>query len=148
MKVVTLPTGGTASFRDPEEILGRGKKALRGALMSAFGLVNKVPAFQEGKREDETNDEFVARLGDEIAKAQLDPADFEALENVREAAVIAQLDSWSLGIPLPTMRTLATLNGDLYDALLAAVGNVPGEALGAGFSENSDPESPTPDSES
>ena len=145
-KTVTLPTGGQAVFRPPDMLLGRGKKTIRAALIAAAGLMTKVPAFTDGLQEDETPEQYLARLGTQISEAHLEATDFEALQTMREAAVIAQLDSWTLDIPKPTMRTIGDLPGDLYDALIEAAGETTAATLGAGFQENDDPESPTTNS--
>jgi hypothetical protein len=147
MKTVTLPTGAEATFRDPSEILGRGKKIILGATMASIGVLTQVPALQEGRRGDETPEQFIDRLGKEVAQAALNAENYEAIQSLKEAAVVAQLASWTLPLPLPTMETIGDLPVALYDALVEAVGEITPQTLGQGFEENSNPDSPTNDSE-
>lgn len=146
MRDVVLPTGATATFRSSNEILGRGKKVIIAAALASMGVLTQVPALQGGKREDESPEEFVDRLGKEVAHASLNPSNYEAIQALKEAAVVAQLASWTLPLPLPTLDTIGDLPGALYDALLGAVSEITPETIGQGFEDNSDPTSPTPDS--
>lgn len=154
MRTIELPGGHQATLRDDTEMLGRGKRVMRAAMMGAAGLYQKLPSLQEGAMLSEglTPDEqaaaaeqMMAKVSDEIRAARLTASDFEALEGLREAAVVALFESWTLPLPRPTMETIGTLDGATYDALLAGVGALPTAAL-SGFGETADPESPTNDS--
>lgn len=149
MKTVELPGGHTATLRDDNEMLGRGKRTMRAAMMGAAGLYAKLPTLQAGPPKDPEADgaAFMSQVSDEIRAAHLDASDWEALERLREASVVALFESWTLPLPAPTMETIGTLDGDTYDALLQGVGALPTAAL-SGFTESGDPETPTSDSAS
>lgn len=144
MKTVELPGGYTATLRDPDEMLGKGKRVMRSAILAAAALYARVPALAEGRREDESDDEYGIRVAEDIGKAHLSPTDLEALERLREASVVALFESWTHPTVPPTMETLGDLDGDTYDALLAGVGAIPKvDQVGI---VSSDPNSPTNDS--
>jgi hypothetical protein len=57
-----------------------------------------------------------------------------AWDNVREAAAVALLKSWTLDRPLPTLETIGDLPDDLYEALLDEVGGVSAADIETDFS--------------
>lgn len=123
---VEIP-GGTAVLREPHEMRGRDRNLIKAAAMAASSAIAKMPAdVQEGKREGESDEDAALRLSARTAELHLTRQEAAALLELREAAMIASLVSWTRDEPLPTMDTLGDLPGDLYDALDAAIGGAAG----------------------
>lgn len=124
MNTVDIP-GGTATFRDKEDLRGRDRNLIKAASMAASNALQKMPEeVQVGKLEGESEDEAAERLAPLAAAADLTWQESLALLELRQATVIAMLASWTLNKPLPTMDTMGDLAADLYDALEAAIGGV------------------------
>jgi len=122
---VELP-GGFAILRDQEELRGRDRNLIKAAAMAAGPAIEKMPdAVSEGKLEGESEEDMQARLGSEMGDVHLTWQESLALLELRQATVVAVLQSWSLPDPLPTMETIGDLPADLYDALDAAIGGLP-----------------------
>lgn len=151
MRTISLPNDATAELYDAKEVKGRGRKLVRAAMIAAGPLLAQLPsqAFAPGT-EGESPQQQAERMNAVLAKATISPEQAEALDTLREAAVLAQLVSWSLPQPIPTTREeLEDLDGLLFDALLAAVSDTVTEvAKGEDFGINPDPSSPTSGSES
>lgn len=142
-QTVEIP-GGTAVLRGKEELRGRDRTLVKAAFMAASNALDKLPkSVMDGKREDETQEQAVLRLSRDMAGVALTWQESLALLEVRQATVVALLESWTLDRPLPTMATIGDLPGDLYDALDEAIGGVAGLASGVNFEPTPDEESPT-----
>jgi hypothetical protein len=143
-KSVEIP-GGYAILRDRDELRGRDRNLIRAAAMAAAGAIAKMPeTVQEGAKEGETDEETAKRLEGEIGTLDLTWQESLSLLELRQATMIACLESWTLPQPLPTMDTVGDLPAELYDALDAAIGGVT-TAISAAtdFDENPDHDSPT-----
>ena len=140
-KEITIP-GGKAFFR--EKYTGRGIKLMRSAGLSAASNLSEYPELFEPARRGESEEERTERLGK--IKLRIDPIQAQFWDNMREATVLASLESWTLDLPLPTStEELEELDGDLYEALLDAVGGMSAKDLETNFNptgEKLDPNSP------
>lgn len=129
---VEIP-GGKAFFK--EKHTGAGKKKLRAAALSAATNLSDYPELFEPGPPNETDEQRTERLAPALAGMRLTPLQAEVWDNMREATVIATLESWTLDGPIPsTIEALENLDGDLYDALLDAVGGVSAQQLETDFS--------------
>ena len=116
---VTIP-GGTAFFRDPADMRERHRRVIRTAFAPMAGAFEKVPrdiaerAVGEGDAAQAARQQAGAIVAAAMARTRLDA---NALLEMRDAVIVALLESWTLRDPLPTMETLGDLPPDLYDAL-------------------------------
>jgi len=117
--------GGTATLRDTLTI--RERRAIQRIALDAMGLANQLTS-------------------DSVA---LQPKDAELLmttqDKMADATLVAYLQAWSLDKPLPTLDTIDEMDGDVYDAITAAIEKKGGVA-GVDTSPNKNKESPTSDS--
>lgn len=129
-KELTLPSGEKAYFR--EKPTGNGKKKLRGAGISVATNLSDYPELFE-TREGESDEDRATRMA--AIKMRLTPEQGEFLDVIREATVLALLESWTLDRPLPkTAEELGEIDGDDYDALLDFVMEIPGATKDTDFS--------------
>lgn len=119
---IAIP-GGKVYFREKQT--GRGKKLLRAAGISVATNLSEYPELLEPPREGESPEARAERI--DALRVRLTPQQAEFLDNIREATVLALLESWTLDKPLPrTVDELESLDEDLYDALLDSVMEIPG----------------------
>ncbi|HVA08723.1 MAG TPA: hypothetical protein VNG12_18470 [Acidimicrobiales bacterium] len=126
MKDVTIP-GGTAKLRDEGDLTPRQKKALKDAAFAVGPVYQRLRA-QGTERA--------------LQESSLSATDLRRIRELKEATVCALLDSWSLDAPLPTESTIADLETELYDALVALIEAEP-DNTATDFSVNPDPKAPT-----
>jgi hypothetical protein len=114
--------GGKATLRDTLTI--RERREIQRIALDAMGLANQL-------------------TGDSVA---LQPKDAELLmttqDKMADATLIAYLKEWTLGKPLPTLDTIDEMDGDVYDAITAAIEKNSALA-GVDTSPAKDPLSPT-----
>jgi hypothetical protein len=114
--------GGTATLRDTLTI--RERRAIQRIALDAMGLANQLTS-------------------DSVA---LQPKDAELLmttqDKMADATLIAYLQAWSFDKPLPTLDTIDEMDGDVYDAITAAIEKNSALA-GVDTSPAKDPASPT-----
>jgi hypothetical protein len=141
---VDIP-GGYAILRDQSELRGRDRMLIKAAAMAAAPAIEKMPdSVTEGGPDDEDPATAQTRIAAEMAQVQLTWQESMALLELRQATMIACLQSWSLDRPLPTMDTVGDLPADLYDALDTAIGGVTTAiAAATDFDANPDQASPT-----
>lgn len=124
-RTVEIP-GGSAVLRDPGELTERQRRRVRSALFAVAA--------------DALGD--VAPDGTAPQTVHLTAGMGERMFEIRDAAIIASLVSWTLEAPLPTVESVQDLPADLYDTLaVETAGLVSG--LGVDFNPTPDPESPT-----
>lgn len=124
MKVVQI-MGGTALIREQADLRGRDRMLIKAAAMAAASAIEKMPdSVREGQQEGETEEEAQKRMAQEVGALDLTIGESMALLELRQATMIACLDSWTLNLPLPTFDNVGDLPADLYDALDAAIGGV------------------------
>jgi hypothetical protein len=130
------PSGGKAYFRESgvDRIPGRSTKIIKAAAMAALTSLAEFPEFFQDPLPGEATDARDARLAERFAGRSLTTEQAMVLDNVREAAAAAMIDSWTLNKPLPTLATIGNLDGDLYEALLDAIGGISAAALSEDFS--------------
>src|SRR6185437_11261279 len=114
--------GGTATFRDPEDLTERGRRLMLTAIMPLQSIASKIPErlvrLAAGKGpEAEAAQAEVERLANATSITRQEAA---ASLEVRDAAIIALLQSWTLEDPLPTIDNLLDLGGPLLRALESA----------------------------
>lgn len=140
MRQVEIP-GGTATFRDADDLTGRQADLIEAAMMTIAPLFVRLPALERG--EDETEEAFGRRADEAFAALGLTLAESSALLECRRAMVFATLDSWTIDRPVPkSMDEVADLPRSLVSALNAAVGGRMMQ-VGTDYSPDVDPESPT-----
>jgi hypothetical protein len=111
--------GGTATFRDPEDLTERGRRLVMTTIMPLQSLARKVPqalreaAEGKGPAAEEAKLE-IERLGRETAVTRQEAA---ASMEIRDAVIVALLQSWTLDEPLPTIDNLLDLPGPLFRVL-------------------------------
>lgn len=125
-RTVVIP-GGSAVLRDPGEMTERQRRAVRGPLLAVAA--------------DLTGGEIPAD-GHAPETVHLTPGVGGLIFQIRDAAIVAALISWTLELPLPTLESVQDLPGDVYDALVKETEGV-FTGLGVDFSPSPDPESPT-----
>lgn len=137
---VKIP-GGEAVLREPEEMRGRDRLVVKAAAVAASAALAKVPDGVYEERPGESSEDRDKRLREAFEDVDWDYAEALAIQELRQATVVARLVSWTLPEPLPTMGTIGDLPGDLYDALVEAAG---GEvSLGTDFEATPDRDRPT-----
>ena len=113
--------GGKATLRDTITI--RERREIQRIALDAMGLANQLS-------------------GDSVA---LQPKDAELLmttqDKMADATLIAYLKEWTLKSPLPTLDTIVEMDGDVYDAITAAIEK--NSLTGVDTSPAKDPLSPT-----
>ena len=146
---VDIP-GGFAILREQDELRGRDRLLIKAAAMAAAPAIEKMPAtVREGQQEGESDEDAQARIASEVGSLQLTWQESMALLELRQATMIACLQSWSLDLPLPTMASVGDLDADLYDALDAAIGGVTtAVAAATDFEAQPGKENPTGNSKS
>jgi hypothetical protein len=146
MRTVPIP-GGTATLRESDDL-----RAMDADLIEEFAAVcaptfAKMPdEVMEGKREGETDEEALARLGPLMAAVQFTREEARAMLGLRRASIIACLESWTRPEPVPaTVEELGLLPRAVVAALDKEIGGV-GAILqpSVDFSPSTDPDSPTP----
>jgi hypothetical protein len=142
---VEIP-GGFATLREAADFRGKDRNVVKAAAMAATPTILKMPeVVREGPLEGETPEETAERLAPFMEGVPLDMDDTQALIQLRQATMVATLESWTLDLPLPTtMKAMGELPGDLYDALDAANGGITTAVANAtNFDESPDKDSPT-----
>lgn len=148
MRDVEIP-GGTAKFLETsgenrDEIPGRAVKLIKASSLAAMTQLADYPELFEplrtvedesGEKRPETADERQARLAPVLKGLRLTTEQAMAFDNMREATVVATLHSWTLDRRLPTLETIGDLDGELYGALLEAVGGVSAAELEETFED-------------
>ena len=136
--------GGQAVFRDMEDMRGRDRNLIKAAAAAATGYFSKLPPeVMEPGPEGETPEEMVARTTPLLEGLAFTWQENLAMLELRQATVVAMLQSWTLDRPLPTMDTIGDLEGDLYDSLDEAIGGVTTAiAQGVDLEPSPDPDSP------
>src|ERR1019366_5494029 len=144
---VDIP-GGTAVFleRGQDEIPGRAMKLIRAATVAAMSELSDFPQLLEPPVEGETTEARTERLRPFLEGIRLSTNQAMAWDNMREAAAVALLKSWTLDRPLPTLATIGDLPEELYDTLLEAVGGFSAAEVKTNFAPTGPGESPTGDS--
>ena len=119
--IIEIP-GGKATLRDTLTI--RERREIQRIALDAMGLANQL-------------------TGTSVA---LQPKDAELLmttqDKMADATLIAYLKEWTLKSPLPTLETITEMDGDVYDAITAAIEKNSALA-GVDTSPAKDPASPT-----
>ena len=116
------PNGGKAFFSEKDT--GAGRKKLRAAGVSARMNLAEFPELFEPRREGESEEARAERI--EAMRIKLTPEQAEFIDTLKEATVLAQLQSWTLEIPVPkSVAELEALDGDLYDFLLESTVETP-----------------------
>ena len=119
--IIEIP-GGKATLRDTLTI--RERREIQRIALDAMGLANQLS-------------------GTSVA---LQPKDAELLmttqDKMADATLIAYLKEWTLKSPLPTLETITEMDGDVYDAITAAIEKNSALA-GVDTSPAKDPASPT-----
>ncbi|HEX7355317.1 MAG TPA: hypothetical protein VF288_10855 [Mycobacteriales bacterium] len=145
-RTIDLP-GGSATLRDAEEISGAGRKLVRAAAIAASSAFAKLPTeVTEPPKGTESAEERAARAAaveDAMKAVEFSLSEALALETLREVSAVVSVAAWTLPYPAPSMSNIGELPGDVYDALLTAVGAVPDGALDTDFSPTTDASSPT-----
>lgn len=149
MRTVEIP-GGTAAFRDADELTGRQSDLIEAATMSVAAVFAKIPDISTERVEGETDESYAQRVND-TANEAFETVNWSLDESMRliewrRAMVFATLDSWTIDRPLPkTMDELADLPGPLARALNAAVGGAMMQVGVDYTSPDPEPDSPTID---
>ncbi len=148
MKTVDIP-GGQATFREQgvDRVTGRQAKILRAAALAAATAFDGLPEILFGGPDDETDAQRDERVRKALARQKQSALTIEqamTLDNSREAAVVALLESWTLDEPLPTLDTIGELDSDLYDALVDYVGGVSSMSFNENFSVQPKVDNSTP----
>lgn len=141
MRTVEIP-GGTAVFRDAEELRARDADLIEAAAYAAAPALERLPQEALQPVEGEAEADAAARFGEAVKEAGFSLDEWLLLTQMRRATIVATLESWSLPQPLPTMATIGDLSRDLIAALDQAIGGVPVQAQ-TDFSVDPDTESPT-----
>lgn len=137
MKEVEIP-GGTAQVREAADLTPRQKKRLRDAALAAGPALGRLGA---------------TGTDGYIQDSSLSAADMRRLRELQETTVCVQLASWTLTEageggeerprPLPTEATIADLDTELYQGLIAAIDAVPARDSSLDFAVSPDPKAPT-----
>ena len=113
--------GGTATLKDTLTI--RERREIQHIALAAMSLANQLS-------------------GTSVA---LNPTDAALLmdtqDKMADATLIAYIVSWTLDKPLPTLDTIDEMDGDVYDAITAAIEK--NRLTGVDTSPAKDPRSPT-----
>jgi len=141
MRTVEVP-GGQAILREQADLRGRDRRCIVAATAAAAPAIAKLPD-DPARADGETEADWAARREAQLAEVRLTRQEAEALLDLKEAAAVALLASWTLEQPLPTLETIGDLPADLYDALVDSVGGAPSATLSAAFAP-SPPGSDTP----
>jgi len=146
---VEIP-GGFAILRETNELRGRDRMLIKAAAIAASSAIEKMPeTVREGQQKDETEEQAKVRMAQEMSSLDLNITEAMSLLELRQATMIATLESWTLNLPLPTMETVGDLPADLYDALDDAIGGVStAMAVATDFEPQPGKENPTGNSES
>lgn len=139
--------GGRATFWEPsdEDMPGRGVKVLKAAAAAAVSQLAEFPEIFEPPREGETAEQRTERLSERLNGMALNIDQAMALDNLREATVVATLKSWTLDRRLPTLDTVGDLPHELYEALLELVGGMSAAQLEENFNPTGDALNPLGD---
>lgn len=122
---ITIPIpGGQAVLRE-KLVTERHVRVVERAYLRAESAFRKILATQG--IEGNTDPSVLALETDvDLEGISFSDSEIEALLAVKDALIIAFLESWTLPEPLPTMDTVQDLPKDLYDALMAGVEQVRG----------------------
>jgi hypothetical protein len=133
--IVPLPGGYEAVLREKTTVGQR--RAIQKAAFGASGLVSRV----KEQAPDEAD-------GDAVIQMVVSPDEADSLFSLGDATILALLESWTLPDPLPTTpEDLLSIDGDVYDALLAASAKLRRTVMGSvDTSYSPDPKVPTSDS--
>ena len=127
--IIEIP-GGKATLRDTLTI--RERREIQRIALDAMGLANQLTGTS-------------VALQPNAERVQL-RKDAELLMTTRDkmadATLIAYLKEWTLKSPLPTLDTITEMDGDVYDAITAAIEKNSALA-GVDTSPAKDPDSPT-----
>lgn len=150
MKEAVKIPGGTANFRDANdpELPGRSVKILKAAATSAVSHLSDYPELFEPQREGESEEDRNTRLDGRLQGMKLSVDQAMALDNLREATVVATLESWTLDRRLPTLDTIGDLPAELYNALLEQAGGLSAIQLEENFNATKDPNDGAPTGDS
>lgn len=113
---------GTATLRDTKDLRGRDRLLLKAAALAASSALAKIPPGLYDEVDGEPDDVRRVRIEAGLAEVNWTFDEAMAMQELRQATVVARLVSWSLKEPLPTMATIGDLPGELYDALVEAAG--------------------------
>lgn len=127
-KTVDIP-GGQAVIRDADEMTERQRRIIRRVMIDALG--DAIGDIDANAISDATD-----------LKLRITPQLGDAMFDLRDAAIVAGLASWSLPEPLPTVDTVQDLPTSLYDALEAATGHLT-SVMSVDTSPSPEPDSPT-----
>lgn len=139
MRTVDIP-GGTATFREAEELRARDSDLIEAAAYAAQPALSKMPLEAIQPVDGEPEADAAGRLAEAVKDVTFSMDEWLLITQLRRATVVATLESWTLDRPLPTMQTVGDLPRDLMAALDAAIGGVPAQT---DFSPTTDHESPT-----
>jgi hypothetical protein len=142
MRTIEIP-GGTALFREANELRVKDERLMESASIGAVAAISKLG--EDGNRLRGMTLRELAALG-------LNEEDMDAVRWVTDAAILAHLADWSRDEPLPTRQTLDELDKETYVALSNAVEKKDKAKVDfdahpdrPGFGES--PTEPSPDSE-
>ncbi len=127
MKTLEIP-GGTARFREKNEIKVRHRRLVESAAVAAASALSKLP----------DDPEQLKQLN--LRELNLTRAEARALYDLQDATIIATLVDWTLSGALPDEDTIGDLDPELYDALSYATQDV-GVDIAGGV--NFDPTNPS-----
>ncbi len=140
-KVIEIP-GGTATLRERPEVRTRHQQLVEAASIAASSALAKVPSgLPEG-----TDDASVAARTEALAGVNFTMEEGLSLMQLKNAVIVALLESWTLPGPVPTMATIGDVDPEVYAALEKET-NALGAANEALASVNFEP-TPKPDPES
>ena len=126
MRTVDIP-GGTATFRDREDVRIRHRRLIEAATVAALPALAKI----------NTTDP------DAAAKALTGP-EATTLFELQDASIVGLLASWTLEGPTPTLETIGDLDPVVYDALAERTRETGAQVAAAEvFKETPEAESPT-----
>ena len=145
-RTIEIP-GGSAVFRDREELRGRDQNLIQAAAMAAAPALAQLP--DSVTKAAESGD--MTQVAEDLTEAPMSLSRPQALAllELKECVAVALLKSWTLPIPLPTVDTIGDLEIGLYTALCDAAGGMSmAELAVTNFEPSHEPESPFTDSAS
>ena len=101
MQTIKLNDDQSVTLRELEDLTVRHKRVVESAAIAAGTALMKLAPY-----EDDLTNVPIAELG-------LSEQEAQSLYHFQDATIVASLESWTLGIPLPTMETIEDLKPEL-----------------------------------
>lgn len=141
-KIIQLPDGQTALFRDPEQVPERLRRPLLAAWKGTMAGVEEWKTAADGTILTDKDGKPVHKTQEEMGREMMAGSASEAFTEGGDRVILALCQSWSLDAPL-TVDGLLDLPGATYRALYEAASPWLLKLLPASFTPDKDPESPT-----